>query len=113
MNEVVYARLLEKARSKGLVFYQEVGSLVGLDMGSPDDRNRIADILDEIERCEDAEGRPMISALVVRADTDVPGAGFFKCARELGKLSGPDKEESRLAFWCDEVKRVYGYWAGR
>ena len=80
-------------------------------MGFPEDRNRIANLLDEINHCEAREGRPMISAVVVRQDTDVPGHGFFECARELGKLSGVDNEEVRLTFFCEELSRVYAQWA--
>lgn len=111
MDQRVYERLVEMARAGALINYQKVGDLIGLDMGNPDHRNRIADVLDEINHEEHAACKPMISAVVVHKDSDLPGNGFFECGRALGHFTGPDDEMSRLAFFCAELKRVYAYWS--
>jgi len=45
-------------------------------------------MLDEINRYEHREGRPLLSAVVVVQEDNKPGEGFFKLARELGVFQG-------------------------
>ena len=54
---------------------------------------------------EHKEGRPLLTAVLIRADGGVP-AGFCGMARGVGKLTGADC----LAFWCEEIKRVHEFW---
>jgi len=49
--------------------------------------------------------RPMLSAVVV--GKSLPGAGFFKLARALGRLSVDGDEK---AFWQAELSDVYRVW---
>jgi hypothetical protein len=66
-------------------------------------------MLDEINRHEVLEGRPMISVVVVHKGTADPGPGFLLCAEELGKYKpGDDKK----GFIEAERARVYRTWAG-
>jgi hypothetical protein len=63
---------------------------------------RLNHLLDEISREEDAEGRGMMSVLVVHKTGDqMPGPGFFKLAKLLGR-DVRDKE----AFWISELEHV-------
>jgi hypothetical protein len=48
----------------------------------------------------------MLSALVIRQDINMPGSGFFVCARELGEYEGNDD----LLFWISELNKVHSYW---
>jgi hypothetical protein len=109
MNEAIYYKLVEVARAEGLISYGEVADLAGLDMGNPADRTEISWLLDEINKHEAQYERPMLSAVVVRADTQMPGQGFFVCARDIGRLPASDSIEE-LAFWAKEVKVVHSYW---
>ena len=68
-------------------------------------------LLDEINRREDECGRPMLSALVVRAQERWPGAGFFMLARQLGHLPQDATDEQQRAFWEAERDRVYEEWS--
>jgi hypothetical protein len=70
----------------------------------------IGQILAEVSSYEDAHGRPMLSALVVRKYSRRPGKGFAKLARSLGKQIIPGQE---MDFWRNEVERVITFWAGR
>ena len=105
-QRIVYQRLIEVARAKGITNYSEVGELVDLDMSTEVGRIRIAQILDDINRYEATRNAPMISALVIRKDINMPGSGFFECARGLGRYRG----NSDLLFWIDELKEVHNYW---
>jgi hypothetical protein len=58
-------------------------------------------LLYEISKEEDAAGRGMISALVVRQDDGMPGQGFFDLAKELGR-----DVSDRIRCWDEEIKLV-------
>jgi hypothetical protein len=67
----------------------------------------LMDLLGETD--EEAEARLgiMIASLVVRADSGMPGEGFFSfAAEELGRPI-----EDRRAFWEQEVERVWSAYA--
>jgi hypothetical protein len=83
-TQAIHEELLRVARSQQVVNYSDVGSLAGLNMDSPEDTNRIADILDGIGRAEHRAGKPLLSAVVIRRDRNMPGAGFFNLAKGLG-----------------------------
>jgi hypothetical protein len=106
MHQAIYAKLKEVARAKGVTNYTDIGQMANLDMDSPADRNKIAEILDEINYYEHQQGRPMLSAVVIRQDINMPGSGFFECARQLGKYRGNDD----LVFWAHELIKVHSYW---
>jgi hypothetical protein len=99
-------RLREVARDQDLTTYGEVAPYGGIDSRQPHFDAVIGRLLDDVNRAEIEEQRPMLSAVVINKDTSMPWAGFFNCARELRGYSGNDD----LAFWAEEVKRVYAYW---
>jgi hypothetical protein len=107
VNEAIYARLRDAAQRGQLLTYSEIAPLAGLDMESPEDRVRLGKILGDISSKEHAEGRPLLSVIVVHAVDSSPGEGFFKLARELGRL-GKGKE---IEFFAEEARRVFDLWA--
>ncbi|MFN3344234.1 MAG: hypothetical protein ACK412_01100 [Chloroherpetonaceae bacterium] len=70
-------------------------------MDSEADRQRIGAILDEISTNEHNEGRPLLSAVVVKQASGEPGEGFYKLAESL---------KGYPSFWKDELKKVHDYW---
>ena len=68
----------------------------------------IADVLEEIAWSENARGRPMITALVVRMGQGTPSNGFFGVARRLGHSW--DTHTEAMTFWHEECERVYEHW---
>lgn len=106
MHQGVYEKLKEVARAKKTTNYTAIGQMVSLDMENPSDRNKISEILDEINHYEHQYNRPMISAVVIRQDINMPGEGFFKCAHNLCKFQGEDN----IVFWVHELSRVHNYW---
>ena len=62
--------------------------------------------LGHVSMYEVEHGRPMLSALVVNADTRKPGDGFAKLARHLG-LEAKDDDD----FWRSELGRVVEFWS--
>lgn len=109
IHQQIYERLKEVAKNGDLITYGEIAPLANLNMENPDDRNKIAHILGEISTFENTQGRPMLSALVVLAEYQYPGDGFFKLARELGLYHG-HKDLENMEFFVQEAKKVYAYW---
>lgn len=103
----IYQELTKVAQSGNITYYSDIAPLVGLDMGLPPDRNRIADILDEISRDEHANGNPLLSAVVILKDENIPGQGFFTLAGSLNLYAGDDK----VQFWIQELRRVHNHWS--
>ena len=102
-------RLIEAAQNERLLRYGGIAPSLGLDMSQVADRREIGQMLDAINRVEHDAGRPLLSAVVVQTETNMPGEGFFPMAERLGYEVGDDWQ----AFWAQEVARVYSYWAGR
>ncbi len=86
--------------------YGEVAPLVGLNMSNEEDRREISELLGEISRHEHAQGRPLISALVIHLEDNMPGNGFFTLATELATFRGGD----RFMYFVEELRRVHDYW---
>lgn len=92
----------EVARASTTTTYGRIERLTGVNAQSV---GRV--ILEPISRCEQRHGRPMLTALVVKADKRrLPGDRFFDLAREYGRLT----DQSDREFWREECERVYEYW---
>ena len=104
--EQVRAWLIEVARRGGMTTYEETAaSAPACDARRPR-WTRLHPNLYEVSRSEHEQGRPLLTAIVVRKDCQV-GDGFYRMARCVGKHEGTDD----LAFWLAEVRRVHDYWA--
>ncbi len=68
--------LVAAARTHRLVPYMEIANVLG-------GRGYIGQVLDELNRREHARGHPLISAIVVLAESHEPSDGFFKLVQEL------------------------------
>jgi hypothetical protein len=102
---LVYAELITAAKYRGTVTYQEVAKILGLPLQGNYMGGVIGQLLGEISDDEVANGRPMLSAIVVNIK-GLPGPGFFTLARQLGKLQDEDEQ----AFWEKECQQVYETW---
>lgn len=105
----VRERLIEVARLKTTVFYEEIAGIAGLSLANDYERGQVLpDLLGAISREEDRNRRPMLSAVVVLKDEGIPGKGFFQLARDLGKQFSDEEQ-----FHSDELKAVYQQWGRR
>jgi hypothetical protein len=105
-TKVVYEHLVETAKGGKTISYHAVGQVIGLCADDPCERMIIGRVLDEISCSENAQGRPMLSAVVVLPEIGYPGKGFFLLARELGLNTYCDDR----SFYAHELKRVHEYW---
>ena len=89
--------LIETAGRRQLLAYSETG------LG----RNVVGKLLDDINRSEHEQGRPLLSVIVVHKGKTMPGEGFFMCARDLGLYqTGQD----RAVFVEHEREAVFTAW---
>jgi len=105
---LVYAELINAARHRGTLTYQEVAEIMGLPLRGSHMGAETSRLLGEISQEEHEHGRPMLSALVV-STAGSPGAGFFHLARHLGKLQVATPAEEQ-PFWEQEKEAVYAAW---
>src|SRR5687768_2509502 len=106
MNHPLYEELKRIAKAGEITHYGKIAPLADLDMGRPDHRTRMSELLAEISREEHTQGRPLLSVLVVQAEDGLPGVGFFTLAKELKLMRGGDQ----VTFFVQELKRVQAYW---
>ena len=107
-NEDLYAILSKIAESGQTITYGRVARLAGGNPLRPS--TTLFRMLTEIAEQENDSGRPLLSVVVVRADTGMPGAGFFDLARRLGLLDSSDGSDEEV-FFRDELRRVHEHWA--
>jgi len=109
MNRDLRCRLIQAARlEEGFVYYDEVAETLGIAKEQSDRAQELSRELDEISVHEHRQGRPLLSAVVVRAEDRRPDKGFFKMARRVGNYKrGQGKDE----FYFTELARVRRYWA--
>jgi hypothetical protein len=108
LHQPIYDQLVAVAREQDVTRYADIAPLADLDMGNELDRAKIGEILGEISTFEHQQRRPMLSAVVIHRDNNMPGQGFFTLARELGLYRGIDD----FMFFVQELRRVHDYWRG-
>jgi hypothetical protein len=106
---LIYSELINAARYRGTVTFQELADLVGLPLIGNYMGTELGWYLGTISEDEVKEhGRPMLSALAITVEGK-PGDGFFGLARDLGKLTS-DHQSDQRAFWEAEKRAVYQTW---
>lgn len=79
------------------------------EMGGPG-RGYIAEVLDEVSCIEHANGRPLITALVIHKGIDSrPGYGFWYI-RVLPDSIKNASDYDKISFWQQECERIWRYW---
>ena len=106
MQEALYRRLIELARLQSVTRYADVAPSVGFDVANQEDRTEIGRMLGEISTFEHQQGHPLLSAVVIHQDNNMPGQGFFTLARELHVYNGEDD----FLFFVQELRRVHDFW---
>ena len=104
-TKAVYEEIIKVAQDEDVITYSELASRTG---NTPTGIGPT--ILDGINRIENNEGRPLLSAVVVNKNRNIPGDGFFDLAKSLGLQSSG---EDNVKFWLKEIHRVYNYWRKR
>jgi len=97
--------LAEVARHRSTITYGELVRRVAHGRLTPRSA-ALVHLLGEVCEVEDAERGIMLGSLVVRADSGLPGEGYYRHAAQLGR----DVTDAE-AFWRSEVERVWASYA--
>lgn len=109
MNEVIYARLTQAAKEKRFVSYSDLSAAIQLPLTDSAGVNALHLILEEIADHEIANNRPLLAAIIVNENTNMPGSGLFQYAKRKGLMKQNDKDY--VTFFVKEAKKVHDYWA--
>ena len=108
VNPAVYEKLIEVAKAKKTIAYEELAQAADLGLEIEDDMQSLGEMLDAIADQEIAAGRPLLPIVVVQAMGNKPGGGLFKYARQKGI-----QKTDNLTFFVSELRRVYDYWSDK
>jgi len=98
----LYEMLVDAARRRETVAYKDVA--VHVFGGTVPARSRlIMDLLTEVDEQVHAEKGVIIASLVVRADSGIPGVGYFHF---IADRFGRDVSDPRTA-WREEAEKVW------
>lgn len=111
MNYRVREYLIDLCTKGKIISYQELSEecKLGLDMSSPGDRSKIAELLGEISTYEHQNKRPLLTAIVIAKRTHTQGDGFFKLGEQLGL--GNWKTLKRNAFDAEQIRLCSEFWS--
>jgi hypothetical protein len=106
--------LIRTGKRRTLITYDTL--MHKLDCGTG--RKFCGDIVRRVSEMELAEGRPKLSAIVIRSDTRMVGGGFFGLPDTPASIKRSKLEEwtnpllnlEEQDYWQSELKRVYDYW---
>jgi hypothetical protein len=108
---LVFFVLIAAAQSRGVVPHTKIAPIIGINQPGHHMAQEVGQLLGEISEDEHQNGRPMLSAVVVSEWKGLlPGEGFFKLARKLGKTSANDATAEKQ-FWISERDAVYDCWS--
>jgi hypothetical protein len=111
--------LIATAKARGTKSYGELmkQKTYRIPRGHPTPGIGIGHVVGNISEFESSKGRPLLSAIAVRAETELPGGGFFgqigipKHLRRPESLWGDNRlTPAEMQFVIEEQKRVWDYW---
>jgi hypothetical protein len=106
-REHMRALLTGIAESRATISYGEVSQIV-FDGHFSARSSALAQMLEEVCTLEDAARGAMLGSVVVRADSGIPGKGYYLFADDkLRRDLDPTDPASCRRFWQQEVQRVW------
>jgi len=113
IQAAIREELIRVARRGRTISYRSLAQRLGLTWNGYVRLQFLPRMLGPISTSEHVEGRPLLSAVVVRKIEGDPGDGFYTMAQERGVYRPvEDTEEERLEFFVWELRRVHEYWQG-
>jgi hypothetical protein len=111
--QAIHAYLLELAQTgHDPITYTELARHFDMLINSEADVGLWSDRLGDVSRAEHARGNPLLSVIIINDEKNRPGGGFYDLARSKGLFQGHN-EFDKLAFYSQELKRVYLHWHGK
>lgn len=105
----VFECLVDVARERALTDYGAVASECGVHA------SRLERVLIVLGIHEAASDRPLLPAVVTRADREIPGEAYFELVEQVPDHADevPPDPETREWIWGTHRDAVYRQWAGR
>ena len=107
IHEDVAKILVDRIKKHGenaRIYYSDLCSLIDNVVGC----RQIASYIGDISCwCYEIDA-PMLSALVINKDENMPGKGFFTLYAELNDIARVE-DEDKLKIWIDEYRKVINY----
>jgi hypothetical protein len=101
-------QFLKRAAAQGrYVTYKRLAMLIGLPISGNYMAREVGLLCGEISDWMDDQGLPMLSAIVLRGDTQMPGKGFVTLAVSLGRLHNGTSLHVKRRFWEREWTAVF------
>jgi hypothetical protein len=111
-REQMRTLLVGVAQSRATISYGELSEIV-FNRHFSARSSALAQMLEEVCTLEDRDCGVSLGAVVVRADSGIPGKGYFIFAHEkLDRSVEPSSAASCRRFWEAEVARVWDRYAG-
>ena len=107
MKNKIREKLIEVAKKRNCIFYSVLADELNIPYEHVDDRNKMHEILGNISKEEIMEGRPPLSALVIRRDKYECGNGFYELMREIKFTKQGESDEDALKRAWEEC---WDYW---
>lgn len=112
MNQEVRLFLIELARKKSTITYQELSDACNLKLVMRDSeyaRAEMGRILGHISTFEYNNKRPLISSLLLSKGDNYQGDGFYKLAETLG-FGNWKKLKNDISFEIGQMNACYDFW---
>ncbi len=102
----LFALLVSAAADRTTVTYGEAAR-VAFEGRFSARSGALMDLLGEVDEEQERERGVMIASLVVRADTRMPGDGYFSFVERIGR-----DVSDRRRFWLTEAEQVWDAYGG-
>jgi hypothetical protein len=104
LHDIIRSVLTAVATADGTISYEDLLDAIGRQDPGLRDRAEtdLAPVLRAVSVAEDEAGRGLLTAVVVRPGSGLPGGGFFALAAERGR----DVTDRQVA-WHHELARVH------
>ncbi|WP_159095304.1 MULTISPECIES: hypothetical protein [unclassified Stenotrophomonas maltophilia group] len=112
IDHVLYEMPVKLAIDGSLAIYGDVAPLIELDMALDADHEETARRLEDIVIYVHAQGRSMLTVLVVhKGGGNNPGEGLFSAAEKIRFLIGSRRDVERIIYWVNQVTLVHNQWS--
>ena len=110
-HDSVRDALIRRACARRTITYSELAQRAGLPLQPYILSRHLPGLLNDINMAEHEEGWPLLGVLVLRKADGLPGVGFFKLVRKIGRLPPNAGKVGERAFFDKELQRVHSAWA--
>lgn len=108
MNQKVRKFLIDQCVNGQPIYYEEIGQMLGLDLGLESQRQILSKTLVEISTFEYENDRPLISSIAIYKQKNDHGFGFYNLCEELG--IGKASKLSKELYGFTQIEKCKRFW---